>query len=512
MASRDYKRAALYVQQLYETGKKFPAWTKDRADFWSESFYLFIKLFLRPNGEVPWFHKEWCWLVARYQYLCILAPRDHAKSSLLAIYYPLWRIYMDHNATMMIVTSSADVSGDEVGSIKTFVTQSESLIAGFGLIGGENADKWSGSEFFLPRTDITLKDPTVIGLGVGSSILSRRVVNGAIIGDDLVKDTEVQTHFQRDRVSGWINGVLIPVAEPTEQIIFIGTRKSEDDYYDRLMEGKEMHALHDFARTNDAEKSEDGFKVVVYDAQPDELDPGKVLWKEKWTEKALAEKKATIGTLQFGRNYRNKVSTSETSLFPIEWFERCYDSNATILHTHYTTEIRKVIAVDLAIGIDESSAFFVALVIGLEKPSNNFKLLHMVRKRTGFLDQVKIIVSLFDRFLPEVVVVESNGYQAAMAQALQGASAAMVIVPYFTDKRKHSEEEGIPALQPVIEQGRFKLPMGSPDSRAMSEVLVNEFNRYGTGEFSDTVMASWFGIMRLMGKRPMGVGAKATIV
>lgn len=500
---RDYPRIALWCEELYRIGSQFPAWSNERARFWSESFIAFITNFLRPDGDVPWFHREWAYLLCRYKNLVILAPRDHGKTSLAAIYYPLWRMYMDRNTTIMLVTSSASVALDELGSIKAFATQSPQLLAGFGDISA-HAVRWT-DEIWLKRDDYTIKDATVVALGVGSAILSRRIVRGAIIGDDLVSDTEVQTQMQRDRLANWITGVLIPVAEPTEQVVFIGTKKSFDDWYDRVVKGKELKPMNEFAMTNDdAEIAEGGFKVVAYDAQPNELEPSKTLWPAKWGEKELQEKKLTIGTLQFQRNYRNKVTTSETSLFPIEHLQRCYDYQTSILHTHYTTEMKKVIAVDLAIGQDETSSYFVALVLGLEKATSLFRLLHMVRKRTGFMDQVRIVGNLFERFLPEVVVVESNAYQEAFIQALQSGMPAMTVIPFHTDRRKHDVDEGVPALQPIIEAGRYKLPMANPESRVVSETIVLEFNRYGSGERTDTVMASWFGIMRLMGKRGRG--------
>ncbi len=508
MARVDYRRAAIWCEELYARGLRYPAWTTDRADHWSESLCTFVEIFIHPKLPVPPFHRNWLYALCRYQYLCVLAPRDHAKSTVMGVYYPLWRIYMDHNTTMMLVAQSETIASLELGGVKNYIDGSPRLKAGFGDIAGD-AKGWGSESFFIPRTDISLPHPTCVAIGVGSSVLSRRVTSGAVIADDLVRDDQVVTELQRRRTADWINNVLIPVVEANEQVVFVGTRKSESDFYAGLIEGKEMQTLSPFAVAN--EDTAEGYKVFIYDAQPDEMDPDNVLWPEKWSRPELDKRRATMGPIAYDRNYRNKVLTSETSIFPIEWFQKCYDYDATILSRHYGAELKKCLAVDLAIGSDEANSFFVAMIIGMEKTTGNFKLLWMTRKRCGALEQVRIVGELYDRFIPDWVVVEDNGYQRAFLEFVQASNIRVTPQPFHTDKRKHSTDEGIPSLQPIISAGRLRLPMANPESRAVSEIVVRELNHLGAGEKDDTVLTLWFATQRLMGKMTRRE-AKAIIV
>ena len=58
----------------------------------------------------------------------------------------------------------------------------------------------------------------------------------------------------------------------------------------------------------------------------------------------------------------------------------CYHLGGHLLDHHYTDELIKVIAVDLAAGKTEHASFFVALVLGLDD-HGDIMLLNMVRDR-----------------------------------------------------------------------------------------------------------------------------------
>ncbi|MFN3466747.1 MAG: hypothetical protein ACK4WF_03490, partial [Candidatus Brocadiales bacterium] len=53
-----------------------------------QSFLVFLGYML---GEVPEpMHREWVEIVESHPYSIILAPRGHLKTSIMAVYYPLW--------------------------------------------------------------------------------------------------------------------------------------------------------------------------------------------------------------------------------------------------------------------------------------------------------------------------------------------------------------------------------------------------------------------------------------
>jgi phage terminase large subunit-like protein len=246
---------------------------------------------------------------------------------------------------------------------------------------------------------------------------------------------------------------------------------------------------------------------AAYDAIAEEDEDGawhRSLWPAKWPVESLLHRQKEIGTLQFDKNYRNRVLGDANSKFPMKWFDGgegkfrgCFDLDGHIVDTHWTDEVRKIIAVDLASGQSEASAYFVALVVALDD-RGDFHILNMVRDRLPFPDQVRTVIELHDRFYPEAVIVESNAYQQAMVDAIPAQAPRVPVLPHMTWLQHHDPEHGVMMLQPLIEAGRIRFPMGDPTSQALSEIIISELNRFGVAKFKDTVMALWFAVSRLV--------------
>jgi len=168
-----------------------------------------------------------------------------------------------------------------------------------------------------------------------------------------------------------------------------------------------------------------------------------------------------------------------------------------LLEHHYTDDLVKVIAVDLAAGKTEQASFFVALVLALDD-RGDITLLKMVRDHLPFPDQVRVVIDLYDRFLPQAVVVENNGYQQAMVEAIPEKAARVPVVPHTTTRKKNDPMEGVLMLQPLVEAGRIRFPMGDPVSQSVSEIVISELNRLGVAAHDDTTAALWFGVARLL--------------
>ena len=226
-----------------------------------------------------------------HKLLLLLAPRAHAKSTVVTIHYPLWRICMDPNQSILLAGASVDVARLALRSIKAALEQNECLRAGFGSFKSEDPATWTQTEIVIHRDDCTLKDPTIMAVGVGGSILTRRVSNGLFVADDVVQDDEAESEVARRKLRNWFFGVLMNVREPEDQGVVIGTRKADNDLYSELLANPAFHS-------------------VVYNAVAQEEGGGKwtkALWVEKWPLESLEARHKEIGSIQFDRNYRNIV-------------------------------------------------------------------------------------------------------------------------------------------------------------------------------------------------------------
>lgn len=466
---------ALYVKALYKKGLQYPAWSKERGKFHTESYWLFSNYF-RPQPEpYQWFHKEWMEIVCTYQYFCVLAPRDHSKTTSFAQNYTIWRLFMEPESTVMLVTSSASIAETSMRVIASIIKTDDTLKKYFGNLYPDKPSKWTNTEIVVERKP-GVAHASVIALGVNSAILSRRA--NYIIADDIVRDDEVQLVQQRERLKDWIHGVLIGVSEPEDQVGFIGTKKHAADYYSDL----ELNEQYFYRR---------------YDAIQEERQDGSwaTLWPSKWSEKALRNKKALIGSYEFNRNYRNIAMGREDSPFPLEWLEECKDYKLPIIwaYPHQEVGIKKVISVDLSAGTGHGS-YFVAMVVAL-LPGGHYAVLNMKRSNNlDFPSQVRAVSDLIEDFNPDCVVVETNAYQRAMYDTLVLKYPNINIESHVTGKNKNSPTEGLPMIQPIVEDKRLHLPYANDSAAAMSDIIIDELHTVLVARFTDTVMALWFAV------------------
>jgi hypothetical protein len=121
-----------------------------------------------------------------------------------------------------------------------------------------------------------------------------------------------------------------------------------------------------------------------------------------------------------------------------------------------------------------------------------------------FPEQVAVAGNLIRNFSPSAVVVETNAYQTAMHSTLVLEHPGVKIESHFTGNNKNDPELGVPMLQPIIERGRLRFPYGDFVSKSASDVVMEEFNRYGVAKYSDTLMATWFAVKWLSKFASMG--------
>jgi phage terminase large subunit-like protein len=357
------------------------------------------------------------------------------------------------------------------------------LQEGFGRLKPDDPVKWTNSEIIVVR-EAGQGHPSVVALGEGTAILSRRAKY--IIADDIVRDDEVQTPEQRQRLRDWIHGVLIGVLEADNQIGFIGTKKHYADYYADLEQNPKY-----YFRSYDAIVEE---KPVT----PEKPDGEWVtLWPEKWPEYRLRERLVLIGTYQFNQNYRNISMADADSPFPLAWLEKCKDVDQPNLGEYpYDDFVKKVVSVDLSLGDTHGTgSYFVAIVLALRQ-DGHFVMLHLFRDRLDFPSQVKKIDSLIKNFSPHAVVVESNAYQGAMTATVIADHPGLEVVPHQTGRNKNDPTEGIPMMQPLAEAGRFHFPY-APGATVLTDIMLGELNQLGVARYSDTVMALWFAVKYL---------------
>lgn len=165
--------------------------------------------------------------------ILIEAPRGSGKSELVTIAYQSWVIGRDADQRIITVSNTLDQAKLFLAKIDSVLRNSERYKEVFGTLVPKASDpvQWTSDVKTLPdRSD--LKDPTMIALGRGGTIVGRRAT--LIICDDIIDTDAVMTEHQREVVSRWFKQELYPCLLPQGRIIVIGTRYHEDDIYNEL--------------------------------------------------------------------------------------------------------------------------------------------------------------------------------------------------------------------------------------------------------------------------------------
>jgi len=162
--------------------------------------------------------------------LHVEAPREHAKTTMCSVVYPLWRIGRDQNVRVVVVSRTGALAASINREVRRNIEGNPRYARVFPEV---VADSPWGDEAFQVRRSRIMKTPTFYGVGLEGSITGIRA--DLIILDDPFDLGEVRTESQRNKVKSWIETVVMPILTPDGEVIAIGTRWSEDDYWGELI-------------------------------------------------------------------------------------------------------------------------------------------------------------------------------------------------------------------------------------------------------------------------------------
>jgi hypothetical protein len=415
--------------------------------------------------------------------IVVMAPRSHSKSTCFTVNYPLWEIGRDPNIRVLIVSSTATIAQGFLREIKGQMKNNKTYRRIFGdLFPDEEkeAEKWTNSEIIVNRTNYKIKDPTISTVGSGGAILSKRA--DIIICDDILSPENTRTEEQREKMRTWFKDVLLPVLEPDGKIIVVGTAWNLEDLYHELMKKTKTY------------KVRRRYKAVI------DPEAERVLWPERWTyQKLMALRDDEIGITSFNKSYQNEAISSEDAVFQPAWTEAAKKrgANRTLLpdFDYSWWDLGPVtisMGVDLAIS-KKSTADKTAFAV-IARLADGRKLpLWLESGRYSPAETRSRIIELYENYHPEIIIVETNAYQASLQIDL-AEQTDMPIKGYVTGGEKFDEEVGLNSLAVEFENDKWILPYSNKDGYTIRNVdeLVQGMLQFPSGHTADILMALWF--------------------
>jgi len=409
----------------------------------------------------------------------IAAPRGTAKSTVTTLIYPLWRTAFkssNEDLFIVIVSESQAQSINFLSRIKYHLIHSEKFKGIFGDLGPNTASRWT-------NTDVLLANGTrIIAVGTGQRV--RGFIEGdtrpnLIIVDDFESELNAYTPEARAKNRKWMTEAVIPSLSDDGKICMIGTVISEDCF---LYWAKDSTA----------------WKTLWYSIWDENQ---KSIWPERFPKErilGIKDEFASVGNLNgFYQEYMNIAQSPDDAPFKPEWikmhhyqFERRGGQGCLVRSIEDDKE--KVIPVDVYCGVDPASSlsrradFFVIATIAVDSDNRKY-LIDCVQKRISPAEQPNEIISIFKKFRPKRMKIETVGYQEALRTATkQLMQEENLYIPGLERgvKPRNAKSERLLSLVPIFAKGDFYF-------RPEDLNAQKEFLSYPKGKHDDIMDAVW---------------------
>jgi len=354
------------------------------------------------------FHKSLQRFQFRHPHSLQLAFRGAGKTTCCTIARAIWYILRDPNVRILIASKTHDFAKDMLKEIKGHLESNERLISIFGAQKADSSDprslKWNTEAIEVVGRDRPMKEPTITTVGAEGQVVGKHY--DVILCDDLVDEDNSRTPYMRDRVRTFFYKTLVPTLEPDGELHILGTRYHYDDLYGHLMR-HEMKGSHQIVRALDDE----------------ERSP----WPEKFSPEFFKKLRRSAGTIIFNSQYQCDTEAMKGEIFDYDWMIECEleDVPAGAL---------RFIGVDLAISEKEKADKFAMVLIAIHGRTI-YVIKHFAAHLT-FGKQTQKIFEWFDEYDPVSIGIESNAYQAALAQHVKETRPDVRVTQLITSKDK----------------------------------------------------------------------------
>ena len=322
----------------------------------------------------------------------IIAPRGHAKSSIVGGVYPLFHIMNDDGAKLIVLVSrTQDHAIKLLGTIKDTIEYSETFRQIYGYWGQHSAKQWS-------NTEIELKDGSmIICKGTGQQLRGIKVGSQRptlIIVDDPEDENNTKTAEAMEQNLRWLLQSAVPSLDPQKgKIIVIGTPQHQRCMVEILKEMEGWVNMH-FA--------------------PD-LNNEVALWEEWQPISKLIQKKSELESIGrssvFYREYMCQIVGDEDQLFQEKYIQyHDYELKIDKAGKHYLQNDKKEIPVNVFMGVDPASSvrktadYSVIMPVAVDENNNRY-ILQYYRQRATPMQLAESIIEYFKIFKPVKVRV-----------------------------------------------------------------------------------------------------------
>ncbi|MDD5542904.1 MAG: hypothetical protein PHX83_06985 [Acidobacteriia bacterium] len=405
---------------------------------------------------MQWFHDEWIAALESNPRVLIIAPRAHAKSTIV-IARVVWELGRNPNLRIKIACEDQPAAVKRLGEIKRHIEKNPKVKEVFPDLRPSD-DNWSKTSMTVVRKLID-KEPSVEAQGVLGGATGGRL--DILIGDDIVgRRNALTTPALRESVkqawySDWMN-----LGGPESRVWMIGTLWHRSDITHEIMENAE-------------------WKVCFY-----AISGYASIWPARRSSSWLREKRAIIGATEYARGFANKPQDeSESPVQPssIEYVrpEAMPDLAELEIYTSY----------DVATETAEHNDFTAEVVIAIHQASETVFVVDAEKRKITRSKQSDWVQRSYRTWRPKRIIIESIGNDLA-AWVLNDAPHLVGIVERVKNlATKGSKLQRLTAVTPFLERGNVvfldHLDPDSPKFKPERGNLVEELLDFGIAAHDD---------------------------
>ena len=468
--------------------------------------------------EPSYTHPSMVYEPASPKRLLLNVPPEHAKSTVITVNYCVYRIAMDPNIKITIVSKTQERAKEYLYSIKQRLSHERwaKMQAVYGSAGGwkEDADTWKADRIYLSR-DSTEKDPTVQALGVGGQITGAR--SNLIILDDVV--TTSNAHEWEKQLL-WLQRDVVTRLGDNGKLLIVGTRIASNDLYREIRNpehwtgGKTPFTYLSMPAV--LEYDDDPNKWVTlwpkshipWEGSEDDVLPDEHGLYPKWNGPALFRRRSEVSPSAWALVYQQQ-DVQEDSIFPPACVQGSVNrmrkrgklKPGTPGHPAEQGQWYTIMGLDPAM-----TGNTAAVIMTVDRQSRKRYILDVENMQEPTPQKIRALIEAWcTKYHPQELRIEINAHQKAYAldEDLRSylASAGVKFSSQFTGRNKWDTSFGVAAMSSLFGSMRgttfnndnlMELPSqdGSEGVKALIQQLITW--KADTKGKTDCVMALWF--------------------
>jgi hypothetical protein len=478
---------------------------------------------LIEGREPSWLHPSMIYEKNDASRFLINVPPEHAKSTVITVNYPTYRIALNPNVRIIVVSKTVLKAREFVYAIKQRLSHPRwlKMQTAFGPEGGwkQDADTWRVDTVYLggDARNSSEKDPTIQALGMGGQIYGARA--DLIILDDCI--TTANAHEYEKQID-WLQKEVITRLGKNGKLMIVGTRIAAVDFYKELREPKYwssgqspftymgMPAVLEYADKPKDWKTLWEKSDIPWDGDDDTPDEDGLY--PKWDGPALHRRRGEVTPSTWALVYQQE-DVEEDSIFPPALVQASTERRrrrgplrpGAVGHPD-SVEGYTIIGFDPAMGAGHAG--FVPITYN--RNDGKIYVLDCINMAEPNPQKIRAMIEeLVEKYRPQELRVEINAHQKAYSldTNLQSWLSAygVRLEAHHTNKNKWDTSFGVASMSTLfgtMQSNKFQdnnlieLPSseGSEGLKALTQQLITW--KPNTRGKTDCVMALWFAVLK----------------